>query len=497
MNICTLKPQLVLGMILLWTFGLFAQQRPLNPLLERKDGNPDLQVLSSIPSKRSVKQFSSRALLANESSKLDSIYFYEGNQPSGTEWVLQQRSVSKLFNEREAVTGSVISDWIPRDGSWIKRDSISTRYRDNSTIFTGEVTRPWDAAAGVWLPDTISFAQYSGGFLASSQTGSWDYENKSLFTGSRRIVEFDSLGFPSRVLTQELDLIEQEWKNYSQTFESYSPEGLLLTSLWQLWDEVSAKFINDYRYSREYEATKLVSDLSEIWSPENMRWENTIRTLYIENGQGLVRETLSQRKGPEDTTFMNYYRGTFTYDEEGKESSELIEIWEADTELWQNSFLHTYVTSADGLVETELTSDWNTDNQDWDPEWRIIRVYDTLGNVIQREDNKWNAQFDIWRKTYKTDYFFSPLSVGPVSRLRDISSSIRLYPNPARGHLQLEGKGLTPHTRLQLYDPTGRMLYAKALGTHRSLDLEELPSGNYILILENEQGRAVKRMVLE
>ncbi len=85
-------------------------------------------------------------------------------------------------------------------------------------------------------------------------------------------------------------------------------------------------------------------------------------------------------------------------------------------------------------------------------------------------------------------------SVG-INELRDNSYEIRVYPNPAHGAVTVS---VGAPATLTVLDLTGRVVIAPlSLSSSATLPLTDLPSGTYFLRVTNEEGTAVKRLIVK
>ena len=85
-------------------------------------------------------------------------------------------------------------------------------------------------------------------------------------------------------------------------------------------------------------------------------------------------------------------------------------------------------------------------------------------------------------------------SVG-INELRDNSYEIRVYPNPAHGAVTVS---VGAPATLTVLDLTGRVVVAPlSLSSSATLPFTDLPSGTYFLRVTNEEGTAVKRLIVK
>jgi hypothetical protein len=76
-------------------------------------------------------------------------------------------------------------------------------------------------------------------------------------------------------------------------------------------------------------------------------------------------------------------------------------------------------------------------------------------------------------------------------------SSVSLYPNPVQNILNIQNTA-SNLSKVQIYDLNGRLLQNHALQTNEvSLDVSQLTSGVYLVVLENEMGNRITRKIMK
>jgi hypothetical protein len=76
-------------------------------------------------------------------------------------------------------------------------------------------------------------------------------------------------------------------------------------------------------------------------------------------------------------------------------------------------------------------------------------------------------------------------------------SSVSLYPNPVQNILNIENTA-SNLSKIHIYDLNGRLLQNHALPTNEvSLDVSQLNSGVYLVVLENEMGHQISRKIVK
>ena len=82
--------------------------------------------------------------------------------------------------------------------------------------------------------------------------------------------------------------------------------------------------------------------------------------------------------------------------------------------------------------------------------------------------------------------------------MEEMKREISIYPNPTKGHLQIETSGCLGKTGLRLYSSSGQLLQQSETGDPAiSLDLTEYPQGTYLLWLMFGKDREEYKIIKE
>ena len=101
-------------------------------------------------------------------------------------------------------------------------------------------------------------------------------------------------------------------------------------------------------------------------------------------------------------------------------------------------------------------------------------------------------------------YTFTQI-IDPKVGVREIDfiKNIKLFPNPNAGHLTLEINSVSgENLMLKVVDIMGKMVYTKELKltnglSKTELNLQNLASGTYMVILESDKGILVRKMMIQ
>jgi hypothetical protein len=93
------------------------------------------------------------------------------------------------------------------------------------------------------------------------------------------------------------------------------------------------------------------------------------------------------------------------------------------------------------------------------------------------------------------EYVDIGITTGVEEHAHELNFSV--MPNPTNGMLTLVVKEQTAQTQVDVFDPTGKLVLSQNLSgaSQKTLDLQHLPDGMYIVRLANETSLGIKRIV--
>ena len=133
--------------------------------------------------------------------------------------------------------------------------------------------------------------------------------------------------------------------------------------------------------------------------------------------------------------------------------------------------------------------------------------FELIGEV-ENEDYVYDYQFDdttatvgsyayYVSATYKNDdcEMESEVVICEVTNITESNAAVKVYPNPTKGEVTLEGKGIV-HVRI--VNSYGQTVYNGDLkGDQVRIDLSQMAKGIYMIHIEAEDGHAVRKIVVE
>lgn len=116
-------------------------------------------------------------------------------------------------------------------------------------------------------------------------------------------------------------------------------------------------------------------------------------------------------------------------------------------------------------------------------------AFEGVGHDLVSDPSRWNFL------VLQTARFFYNLQNNSVSVANQSLPSMRLYPNPAPGWMQLESPSNEPAI-VSLVDLSGKMVYSSEIKPTERIYLGEIPTGVYIARIFSQNGMYTQRIIL-
>ena len=121
-------------------------------------------------------------------------------------------------------------------------------------------------------------------------------------------------------------------------------------------------------------------------------------------------------------------------------------------------------------------------------------VYDYQFNDTTATIGSYGYMVSATYKFYDCEEFSDPVSCN-VTYLQEHNTSVKVYPNPTKGEITLEGKGLSHVRIVNAYDQT--VYNADLEGEQTRIDLSRMAKGIYMMHINTANGQAIRKVVVE
>jgi hypothetical protein len=257
---------------------------------------------------------------------------------------------------------------------------------------------------------------------------------------------------------------------------AYDTLGLLNLSFQYNFDPVAGNWVNvmntDYHYN---EQSELISELSySRYNPEK-RWEVAAKDEYFYNSNGLAISSRTSFWMPDTRTWLDFWKLEYAYDSFGNMISEIIIPWDTHTGEFIPDYkyesVYDYTTDASILILPP-------------PAWLIS---DASKQILHKPlgANMYNYQEPSWVLDRRATCHYTEVS---SARLEPAGSgSVKVFPNPATGIINIELKETTDSGTIELFDASGRKTASAEFTGSTSLTIADTATGilSYLVVSKN------------
>ena len=238
------------------------------------------------------------------------------------------------------------------------------------------------------------------------------------------------------------------WVNYSEQTNTYDGSGYLTNQLDQLWDGSSSSWNNNEQFSYTNNGNGTVQqNIKQSWNPSSGTWMNSERLSYTHNGSNQVL-TLTYESWS-GGAWVNYVKSTNSYDGSGYLTNNVFQLWDSSSSSWKNSSQTNYTNNVNGTTQQLIQQSWLPTGA-WSNSQRATFTYTNSTGI--HESNEIPFHF---------------------------------FPNPTSGILNI---ALTSLSEYEVFNINGqRVAQGKTEG---QIDITNLPTGSYQIIITNDDGRS-------
>lgn len=224
---------------------------------------------------------------------------------------------------------------------------------------------------------------------------------------------------------------DNSWQNFSRTINNYDADCRLKTALHQVWDVTTGKWtdhlietysyvnekyiseiftqlwsnnswINNYRENYTYDISfKTLSIVGQTWSSNH--WSNHIATINTYDNKGDVDSVLMQHSAGDDP-FENTNLTIYINNNDGTLHQTINQNWNKTTLSWDNYSKYSLVYNNHKTIDTATTFLWNSTKASWQPYKQTINTYAGTGKLIYYLTRDWQTSQWINQSLYSSYY---------------------------------------------------------------------------------------------
>lgn len=308
-----------------------------------------------------------------------------------------------------------------------------------------EISKKWDTGLQQFVEDykykaEIEYNQF--GLVTNSEAFIWEEPMEDWSNYRKEENAYNENGNIIRSESYTWNLLQSKWVGNSKFEQSFNKFGNILISITYQWDDLTDSWLNDSKTENTYtESGKLASN-------SNYNWYNTLQKWIGGNKH--------------ETVFNEF-----------DEKIKTIEyVWDLKTDNWKVSTI-------------SLEGYWN-DSHNAD------------GNIIAHVFVAWNETLNNWSPKEKYYYFRSLHNITTeIPEILAHKRFVEVYPIPATDAIHIKINSVVFYGTFSLFSSNGFLLKKSDLtGNITSVQISDLPKGNYILHIKTDEFVESKKIIV-
>jgi hypothetical protein len=420
-------------------------------------------------------------------------------------WVVDSsyhyRTVANVFglDNREKVLGrnefgnptqTITHLWDEQDNSWINRFNILYSYHETQSrhIFHRQ---SWSRVAQQWL-DTSLFLEYSfTGNLLLNKERIWNLTGSVMAYAYNTTYMYDEDGNNLGTLYQGIRMGTGDTLNFYLIENEINEDGKIAKSIRSNWFQESWLPHRQELYTYDENGNR-VGQLIQDWYAGESAWYDYANYIFIYDEIGNQLTEIRQNKNFETDVWYDWWRYDHAYDELNRRIESVYLRLDEDAGELTNQWLYTYEFDENGNLVHYLFQGWNKQTGIWDDFSRELYAYDEHNNRLKRLVQTWSNYYNTWENVTQDDYFWSSYEIAGIDNYNQMKLAV--FPNPAHESIYISGIS-TDQAEVKLYSITGILVKRQMLRKGEGIDIEELPTGTYILHMNTPNGAFYGRFV--
>jgi len=419
---------------------------------------------------------------------IDSTHNYLGNT-FGQDWFYYQRYMVSERDQWGNFLSAITHEFDTIGNNWIQHQQYEASYFDSVTTAFWNA-HVWDAKADKWrMSDSTTFN--SAGDPVINWYKVWDPVKFRFWRGQRIKYYYQSEKLTNREV-QIFDTLSGNWAPGEYYSYTYNQDDLLSNELIMEWDSSGNDWKNLSNIQYTYDEELLIqSEITQLWNDEK-EWENSVKYEYeyFEESNKLKKQTrYSWLINSWDVLTQTLY----SYNENLMLVEALSQVWVEFENKWYNTGVYSYVYNPQGQRTEILFRSWDFGGF-WVNESQTLYSYDDDGNQLQYVFRIWDDEYIEWDNYYKSINFWSefvPFGMSEVSELK-----VHIFPNPTSGMVFLSHNENVEKMSIALYSIDGRLMANDSFHSNqRQLNLDHLPGGKYLLVVDSKEKRFTQMII--
>ena len=240
-----------------------------------------------------------------------------------------------------------------------------------------------------------------GRLLDSVYQDNWDGSNWTLKTIDHKYRN------PNGYLTEDLYVtknpVSGTWNNYAHFLYTYNgTDADYITMTGEVWTDASTWM--PYSYSHQVSRNFFDTTITKDWNSVKQHFTGGTKVINRFDAVDSTTDKLTQAFDTANSTWINQYKDSITYNAQHLQSEELFQSWHYSTSVWVNinKKVETYDTS--NFLTGHMEYVWNDTANSWLSTLRITYVNDAAGNHLSSLTETWDPVLQVW-STYGQSIF--------------------------------------------------------------------------------------------
>jgi hypothetical protein len=370
--------------------------------------------------------------------------------------------------------------------SWVNYQYTTNTY-DASNNLIQSILQVKDPTTGGWINNTNNMYTYSGSKEITRILQGWN----------------TAISVPA-------------WTNKEKDSFAYDGSSNMVYHLVQAWDTGALLWRNTNLYLATYNTmNQVTTTLHEVWPPGDTAWKNLTNTIYDYNSANLLSNTIVQRWDTGLLVWNNNTADSILYDASSNKSVETNMRWDTAAHAWANTVMNKYTYDANHNALTDTTLTWNNTSAMFVYNKLRLNSYNAYNQILVTTTESWSTTTSSW--IYKLGggggpgggsdiqwrYYYEiypPVSIG----VHDVTKTgnMAAYPMPASSLLNIkinwnEASAFTV-TIVDMKGSIVRQWNEPATQAYsRTVPVNDLAPGNYIIKANGSNGQLVQQLVIE
>lgn len=359
--------------------------------------------------------------------------------PAFSALVNYKRSVQSfdLHGNRSVQIGTI---WNKTIGAWQDYET-NYFYTTADDSLTSRIDQSWNSGSATWDNVAQQTLTYDAAKNRSSYT--LDLWKAGAWTGVERFFyAYDASNNLIKKTYQVWDDLSGTWENNFYDTMAYSATNKVTAYYNVLWDKAAGAWVNNKATVSTYGTGDLLAVQTELgWDAASSSWYNVQKDSFHYDGKGniLLEDRLQWNTG--GSFWENYRRKVSDYDGRDNVLNTYTQFWDAGASSFTGNSQHTYTYDASDLTLSDVLSNWNAGTAVWDSSIRYTYLYNSYGQKTFQNYEDWDATAGSWTNRTGNQRFhyyyedYSPTAI-PAAGI-PAGGRLSLFPVPAQDELNI------------------------------------------------------------